>query len=90
MFSLNAIDMRGKQGNYKSGNYFIFWALDQALFDFCQVAYQQWNGQIGNAHWEDKSSFSHCAPFLQQIDITDIIYKFNTGLSEEMMHLKSL
>ena len=90
--------IRGIQGNCKSGIYFVFWARDflttwrnpkQEFFDLGPSHMPTGNRKMGNAHWEDTSSPSHCALVLSLIEITDTIYICATGLSEEIICLKS-
>ena len=91
-------NIKGIQGNCKSWIYFVFCALDfltawrnpkQEFFNLGPSHIPTGNCKMGNAHWEDTSSPLHCALVLSLIEITDTIYICATGLSEEMICLKS-
>ena len=97
-FAFPCLPNRGIQGNCKSGIYFVIWALDffttwrnpkQEFFYLGPSHIPTGNCKMGNAHWEDTSSPLHCALVLSLIEITDTIYICATGLSEEMICLKS-
>ena len=70
-----------------------FWRRDEVpnrnFSIWAEVTYQQGNHKMGNVHWKDTSSPSHCALVLLLIEITNMISICATGLSEGKICLKS-
>ena len=70
-----------------------FWRRDEFpkrnFSILAKLTNSQGNRKMGNAHWEDRSSPLHCALFLSLIKITDTICISSTGLSQEIIFLKS-